>query len=89
VSFYAPIACQSARPINLPIAWFALALCTQGHSGWARDFECQARLILEIDVGELLPVVTCSSADQDGGKRRGGDILNSYLCAILPAGFGC
>ena len=58
MSFYAPIACQSARPINLLIARLALALCTQGHSGWARDFECQARLILEIDVGELLPVVT-------------------------------
>jgi len=48
VSFYAPIACQSARPINLLIARLALALCTQGHSGWARDFERQARLILEI-----------------------------------------
>ena len=56
MSFYAPIACQSARPINLLIARLALALCTQGHSGWARDFERPSRLILEIDIGELLPV---------------------------------
>ena len=48
MSFYAPIACQSARPINLLIARLALTLCTQGHSGWARDFERQARLILAL-----------------------------------------
>jgi hypothetical protein len=76
VSFYAPIACQSARPINLLIARLALALCTQGHSGWPRDFERQARLVLEIDVSELLRVTvphdeTGSSTVQGGGKRRG------------------
>jgi hypothetical protein len=40
------MACQSARPINLLIAWLVLALCTQGHSAqseWARDWRTRKR----------------------------------------------